>query len=97
MKSILLSLSCVSRKTYLLLELEGDTSDGSLDDSLHQMGCVASDLVPQSLGLDSSNIVKDALVGVEVLGQPCVGVNLKLTFRSTSQSQLWQLSSQFWS
>ena len=40
MKSIFLSLSCefLAVGTYLLLELEGDTSDGSLFDSLHEMG-----------------------------------------------------------
>ena len=56
--------------TYLLLESEGDTSDGSLGDSLHQVSGVTSNLVSESLGLDLSDIVDDSLVNMEVVGQP---------------------------
>ena len=57
-------------KTYLLLESEGDTSDGALGDSLHQVGGVTGNLVSESLGLDLSDVVDDSLVNMEVVGQP---------------------------
>lgn len=40
--------------TLLLLQLEGDTTDGTALDTLHQMGCEASDLVAQTLRGDDS-------------------------------------------
>ena len=47
----------------LLLELERDTSDGSLLNSLHQVGGEPGDLVTESLGGDDGNLVGDSLVG----------------------------------
>lgn len=55
--------------TLLFLQLERDTSDWALLDSLHQVGGVASDLVSESLGLDVSDLVGQSLVGLEVQGQ----------------------------
>ena len=40
--------------TLLLLELEGDTTDGAALDTLHQVGREASDLVPETLRGDDS-------------------------------------------
>jgi len=47
----------------LLLELEGDTPDGSLLNPLHEVGGEPSDLVTESLGRDDGNLVGDSLVG----------------------------------
>ena len=84
--------------TYLFLELEGDASDGSLLDSLHQVGGEAGDLVSKSLCLDLTDVIDDSLVHMEVVGQPIdkeadtPQVSLardaaaaSLTFHSTSQ------------
>lgn len=60
---LVLSLSLV------LLELERDTSDGALLDSLHQVSGVASNLVSESLGGDDSDLVSESLVGLEVEGE----------------------------
>ena len=54
----------------LFLKLEGDTSDGSLLDSLHQVGGETGDLVSESLGLDLRDVIDDSLVHMEVVGQP---------------------------
>lgn len=54
--------------TLLLLELEGDTTDGSLLNSLHQVSGESGNLVPQSLGWDDGDLIDDPLVGVEVDG-----------------------------
>lgn len=55
--------------SLLLLELEGDTSDGTLLDSLHEVGGVASNLVSESLGGDDSDLVSESLVGLEIEGE----------------------------
>jgi hypothetical protein len=57
-------------RTYLFLKSEGNTSDGSLLDSLHKMGREASNLVPESLCLDRTDIIDDSLIYMEVVGQP---------------------------
>ena len=57
-------------RTYLFLKSEGDTSDGSLLDSLHQVGREAGDLVSESLGLDRTDVINDSLIYMEVVGQP---------------------------
>ena len=44
----------------LLLELEGDTTDGAALDTLHQVGREASDLVPETLRGDDS-LQQDAI------------------------------------
>lgn len=54
----------------LFLQLERDASNGSLLDSLHQVGRESSDLVSQSLGLDHRHIVNDALIYMEVVCKP---------------------------
>lgn len=55
--------------TLLLLQLERDTTDWALLDSLHQVGGVTSDLVSESLRLDLSNLGGQSLVGLEVQSQ----------------------------
>ena len=57
-------------RTYLFLKSEGNASDGSLLDSLHQVGREAGDLVSESLGLDLTDVVNDSLIYMEVVGQP---------------------------
>lgn len=57
-------------RTYLFLKSEGNSSDGSLLDSLHEMGREAGDLVSESLCLDGGDIIDDSLVHMEVVGQP---------------------------
>ena len=52
--------------SLLLLKLERDTSNWTLLDSLHQMGSVTCDLVSQSLGLDSGDLIAESLVGLEI-------------------------------
>ena len=56
-------------QTYLFLESQGNASDGTLLDSLHQVSGVSSDLVPESLRLDDTHVVDNSLVDVEVIGQ----------------------------
>ena len=68
-------------RTYLFLKSEGDTSDGSLLDSLHQVGREAGDLVSESLGLDRADIVNDSLIYMEVVGQPRQDIKTR-SFRS---------------
>lgn len=55
--------------TLLLLQLEGDTTDGTVLDTLHQVGGVAGNLVAQALGGDDGDLIANALVGLEVEGQ----------------------------
>lgn len=55
--------------SLFLLQLERDTSDWTLLNSLHQVGGVTSNLVSESLGLDLSNLGGQSLVGLEVQGQ----------------------------
>lgn len=55
--------------SLLLLQLEGDSSDGTLLDSLHQVGGVTSNLISQSLGWDLGNLGGQSLVGLKVQSQ----------------------------
>ena len=55
--------------TLLLLQLERDTTDWALLDSLHQVGGVTGDLVSESLGLDLGDLRGQSLVGLEVQSQ----------------------------
>jgi hypothetical protein len=55
--------------TLLFLESEGDTSDGTGLDSLHEMGGETGDLVSESLGLNDGAVIDDSFVGVEVVGE----------------------------
>ena len=57
---VVLSLS------LLFLQLEGDTSDGSSLNSLHQVSGESSNLVSESLRRDDGDLITDLLVGVEV-------------------------------
>lgn len=52
--------------TLLLLQLERDTSNGTLLNSLHQMSGESSNLVSQSLGRNDGDFIADSLVGVEI-------------------------------
>merc|ERR1711953_1065902 len=55
--------------SFLFLKSEGNASDGSLLDSLHQVGREAGDLVSESLGLDRTDVINDSLIYMEVVGQ----------------------------
>jgi hypothetical protein len=52
--------------TLLLLKLEGDTANGSLLDTLHQVGGETGNLVAETLRGDDGNLIADLLVGVAV-------------------------------
>ena len=52
--------------TLLLLKLEGDTTNGSTLNTLHQMGGETSNLVTKTLGSNDSNLVANLLVGLEI-------------------------------
>ncbi len=54
------------------MDLKGDTSDGALLDSLHQVSGETSDFISHSLGGEDSNIGEDLLVEVEVSGKLAV-------------------------
>ncbi len=58
--------------SYFFLDLKGDTSDGTLLDSLHQVGGETGNLISHSLGRKDSNIGKDLLVEVEVSSELAV-------------------------
>lgn len=60
----------VETLTHLLLQSEGNTSHGSLLNTLHQPGRVSSNLVSKSLCLDQCDIVEDTFIYMEVDGQP---------------------------
>ena len=45
----------------LLLELERDTTDGTLLDTLHQMGDETGDLVAKTLGGDDGDLLSDLM------------------------------------
>lgn len=53
----------------LLLKLEGDSTDGTLRNTLHQMGGETGDLVAKTLRGDKGNLGDDLLVGGEVNSQ----------------------------
>ena len=55
--------------TLLLLKLEGDTTDGSALDTLHQVGGETSNLVAETLGGDDGDLGSNLLVGLEVQGK----------------------------
>lgn len=55
--------------SFFFLQLKRDASDGTLLNSLHQVGGVTSDLVTQSLGLDNGDFRSQSLVGFEVKSQ----------------------------
>ena len=55
-----------SALTLFFLQLERDTSDGSLGNSSHQVSCVSGNLVSHSLGRKDCYLIDNTLVGVEV-------------------------------
>lgn len=55
--------------SFFFLQLERDASDGTLLNSLHQVGGVTGDLVTQSLRLDDGDFRSQSLVGFEVKSQ----------------------------
>jgi len=55
--------------SLFFLELEGDTTDRTTLNTLHQMGGVTSNLVAETLRGDTSNFTADSLVGLEVDGE----------------------------
>lgn len=71
--------------TLLLLELEGDTTDWSTLNALHQVSGESSDLVAKSLGGDDGNFIADLLVGVEVCAMNSVSFS---TFRVRRESPI---------
>jgi hypothetical protein len=68
--------------TLLLLQFEGNTSNWTLLDSLHQVGGVTSNLVSQTLGWNLSDLRGQTLVGLEVQSQLWV-VTLNQSFGSS--------------
>ena len=52
--------------TLLLLKLQGDVTDRSLGNTLHQVGGETSNLVTHTLGGGDGNLINKTLVGVEV-------------------------------
>jgi len=58
-----------SSLSFFFLDLQGNTSDGSLLDSLHQVSSKSCNLVTESLGRDLSDFGEDLLVEVEVVGE----------------------------
>lgn len=59
----------VATFALLLLQTEGDATDGSLLDAAHQAGRVAGNLVAQTLGGHLGKVIQDTLVGLEVQGE----------------------------
>lgn len=55
--------------TLLLLQLEGNTADGTLLNAAHQVGGEAGNLVAKALRGDDGDLTGDALVGLEVEGE----------------------------
>lgn len=74
--------------SFLLLESEGDSSDGSLLDSLHQVGGETGNLVSESLGLDLRDVINDSLVDVEVLSEPIVNALFISNVRQKMKSEV---------
>ena len=68
--------------SFFFLQFERDTSNWTLLDSLHQMGGVTSNLVSQSLGLDSGDFITKSLVGLEIQSQLWI-VTFNQSLRST--------------
>merc|ERR1712200_145397 len=56
----------VASLTFLLLQLNGDPSDWSSLDSLHEVSCETSDLVPEALAWNDGDLLSNALIGMEV-------------------------------
>jgi hypothetical protein len=52
--------------TLFLLKLEGDTTNGTARDTLHQVSGETSNLVAKTLGGNDGNLVADLLVGLEI-------------------------------
>jgi hypothetical protein len=52
--------------TLLFLQLEGNTTDGSSLDTLHQMCGVSGNLVPQALRGNDGDLITDTLVDLKV-------------------------------
>lgn len=65
--------------SFFLLESERDASDGSLLDSLHQMGGETGNLVAESLGLDGGDVIDDTLVNMEIGCKPTKTRQIGLT------------------
>lgn len=55
--------------TLFLLELEADTTDGSLLDAAHQVGGEPGNLVAEALARNDSNLAGKTLVGLEIEGK----------------------------
>lgn len=62
----------ISALAFLLLQLDGDTTDLRVAQTLHQMCHETSDLVAQGLGGNDGHFLDDALVCVEIHRQPGV-------------------------
>ena len=75
--------------SLLLLKLEGDTTDGTLLDTAHQMGGETSNLVAKTLGWDDGDFRGKALVGLEVEGETGVVLFDKVA-RGTASLSLYE-------
>jgi len=54
---------------YFFLNSQGDSSDGTLLNSLHQVGGETSNLISHSLGRKDSDVAQDLLVEMEIIAQ----------------------------
>ena len=59
----------VAALALLLLQLEGDTADGTLLDTPHQVSGEAGNLVAKALCGDQGDLINNPLVGLEVEGE----------------------------
>jgi hypothetical protein len=55
--------------TFLLLQLEGNTTDGTALNTLHQVGGETGNLVAETLGGNDGHLVANLLVDLEVEGE----------------------------
>lgn len=55
--------------TLLFLELEGNTTNRTTLNTLHQMGSITGNLVAETLRGNDGDLIADSLVGLEIEGQ----------------------------
>jgi hypothetical protein len=52
--------------TFFFLKLEGDTTDGTARNTLHQVSGETSNLVTETLGVNDGDFIKNSLVDLEI-------------------------------
>ena len=70
------------------MEAEGDATDGTLLDALHQVGGETGDLVAETLGLNNGDVVNDSLVGVEIVGEPAIKTHNRVSSQFASRADM---------